>query len=390
MKFSCKNQTQLGTTLVLCQLSIDGSQRSDTSLKSRSNPTIATHQFNMVKALVLLAMLMGTTGCTAFMAPRDPFPATPPGAPVGSSIPRELDKVTLPRYVVEPPDILLIEGVKLVPKSPHKLETFDVILVRVTGAFPDQPIDDAYSIDADGSVNLGPTYGRIKVIELTIEEAEDEIRSQLAQILTDVDVSVSLLQSAGAQQVTGQHLVGPDGRVNLGAYGSAYVAGMTLEQVRAAVEHQLSIKLEDPEVFVDVLAYNSKVYYIVTQGGGFGDNLVRAPITGNETVLDAVAGVGGISQVSSTKLWIARPAPNGMGCEQILPVNWIDITRGASTATNYQLMPGDRLFIAEDKYARFSALVGTTLRPFESIFGAVSLGTSTLNRITRFGLGNTF
>jgi len=342
------------------------------------------------KVVALLAMLLGSTGCTAVMAPRDPFPATPTGPPLHSNVPRELDKVTLPRYVVEPPDILLIEGVRLVPKSPHKFEIFDVVLVRVTGAFPDQPIDDAYNIDADGSVNLGPTYGRIKVTGLTTEESEDVIRRELSQILTDVDVSVSLIQSAGAQQVTGQHLVGPDGRVNLGTYGSAYVAGMTLEEVRDAVQQQLAAKLEEPEVFVDVLAYNSKVYYIVTQGGGFGDNVSRLPVTGNETVLDAVASLGGISQVSSTKLWIARPAPNGVGCEQVLPINWEDITRGASTATNYQLMPGDRLFIAENKYARVSAAVGTALRPFESILGAISLGTSTANRIVRFGLANTF
>lgn len=340
--------------------------------------------------LSLLALLLSTSGCTAFLAPRDPFPATPAEPPAASTVPRELDKVTLPRYVIEPPDILLIEGVKLVPKSPHKIETFDALLLRVEGEFPDQPIDDAYNVDADGSLNLGPTYGRVKVIDLTIEESEDVIRSHLAKILSDVEVSVSLLQSAGAQQITGQHLVGPDGRVNLGTYGSVLVAGMTLEEARAAVEEQLAIKLEKPEVFVDMLAYNSKVYYIVTQGGGFGDNVVRLPITGNETVLDAVASVGGISQVSSSRLWIARPAPNGMGCEQILPVNWEDITRGASTATNYQLMTGDRLFIAEARYQKASAVISTVLRPFESIFGAVSLGTSTLNRIVRFGQANTF
>ena len=307
-----------------------------------------------------------------------------------STIPRELDMVTLPRYVIEPPDILLIEGVTLVPKSPHKIETFDALLVRVSGAFPDRPIDDAYSVDADGSINLGPTYGRIKVTGLTIEEAEDEVRRQLQQILSDVDVSISLLQSAGAQQVTGQHLVGPDGRVNLGTYGAAFVAGMTIEEARTAIEAQLANKLEAPEVFVDVLAYNSKLYYVVTQGGGFGDNVVRLPITGKETVIDAVANIGGISQVSSTRMWIARPAPNGVGCEQVLPIAWEDITRGASTATNYQLMPGDRLFIAEDRYGRASAVIAKVLRPFESVFGFVSLSTSTLNRIARFGLGNTF
>jgi len=90
------------------------------------------------KIIALLAMLLGTSGCTAFMAPRDPFPATSPEPPLESSVPRELDKVTLPRYEVAPPDILLIEGVKLVPKSPHKFDIFDVILVRVTGAYPDR------------------------------------------------------------------------------------------------------------------------------------------------------------------------------------------------------------------------------------------------------------
>jgi polysaccharide export outer membrane protein len=340
--------------------------------------------------IVMLATLLGSTGCTAFLAPRDPFPASPPEPPLESTVPRELDKVTLPRYVIEPPDILLIEGVKLVPKSPHAVETFDVLLVRVAGAFPDQPIDDAYSVDADGSLNFGPTYGRVTVVDLTLEEAEDAIRKHLAQLLSSVEVSISLISSAGAQQITGQHLVGPDGRVNLGTYGAVYVAGMTIEQARSAIEEQLKLKLEGPEVFVDILAYNSKVYYVVTAGGGLGDNVGRLPITGNETVLDAVASIGGISQQSSTKMWIARPAPNGTGCEQILPIEWNDITKGASTATNYQMMPGDRLYIAADRLVAFDSVVAKVLRPFERTFGFISLATSTANRIARFGLANTF
>lgn len=341
-------------------------------------------------AWLLIAYQAALTGCTAFMEPRNPIPVTAPEAPPTSPVPRELEKVTLPRYVIEPPDILLIEGVKLVPKSPHRIETFDVLLIRVTGAFPEQPIDNSYNVDADGTVNLGPTYGRIAVVGQTIEEAEDEIRAQLSKVLTDVDVSVSLLASAGAQAITGQHLVAMDGRVNLGTYGSVYVAGMTLEEARAAIELKLTEKLDDPEVFVDVLAYNSKVYYIITQGAGLGDDVTRQPITGNETVIDAVAALGGISQVSSTRMWIARPAPNGVGCEQILPIEWNDIAQGASTATNYQLMPGDRLFIAQDRLTNFNTVVNKLLNPFERIFGFVSLGTSMANRIVRFGLGNTF
>lgn len=340
--------------------------------------------------LLVATMMASSTGCTAFMEPRNPIPVTPPEAPPTSPVPRELEKVTLPRYVIEPPDILLVEGVKLVPKSPHRVETFDVLLIRVIGAFPEQPIDNTYNVDADGTVNLGPTYGRISVVGQTIEEAEDQIRAQLSKVLTDVDVSVSLVASAGAQAITGQHLVAMDGRVNLGTYGSVYVAGMTLDEARAAIEQKLTERLDDPEVFVDVLAYNSKVYYIITQGAGLGDDVTRQPITGNETVIDAVAALGGISQVSSTRMWIARPAPNGVGCEQILPIEWNDIAQGASTATNYQLMPGDRLFIAQDRLMNFNTVVGKILNPFERIFGIVSLGTSMANRIVRFGLANTF
>ncbi len=340
---------------------------------------------------LLLALLLGSSGCTTVLEPRDPFPVTPPAPPVESNIPRELSPVSLPRYVVEPPDILLIEGVKLVPKSPHKIETFDVLLVRVEGGFSEQPINDPFNVDADGSVNLGPAYGRIQVVGRTIEEAEDKIRTELSKRLTAPEVSVSLVSSdSGAQPISGQHLVGLDGRVNLGTYGSVYVSGATLEQARSAIEHQLSLKLDSPVVTVDILAYNSKVYYVITEGGGVGETVIRLPITGNETVLDAVSEIGGLSQFSSSKMWIARPAPNGVGCEQILPVDWKSISRGGATATNYQMMPGDRLFVAVNRLDSLGSAVTRLLRPMESIFAFVSLGTSTANRIVRFGLGNTF
>ena len=155
----------------------------------------------------------------------------------------------------------------------------------------------------------------------------DAIRKHMAQWFVDPQVSVSLAFSSGAQQIQGEHLVGPDGRVNLGTYGSVYVAGMTIDEARAAIEEKLSANTGRPEVVVDIFAYNSKKYYVITQGGGLGDNVAEAPITGNETVLDAIARIGGISQISSTNIWIARPAPNGVGCEQILPVNWDEISR---------------------------------------------------------------
>lgn len=293
--------------------------------------------------------------------------------------------VTLPPYVIEPPDILMINAVKIVPKPPHKIEPFDALLIRVLGA--EQPIADAFYVDPEGKVDLGPAYGRVEVVNMTTDEAQAAIYKHLSQLLVDPKVSVSLAFSSGAQQIVGEHLVAMDGRVNLGTYGSVYVAGMTIDDARAAIEEKLTEYLEDPQVVVDVFAYNSKKYYVVTQGAGFGDNVTEAPITGNETVLDAVSRIGGLSQISSQRIWIARPAPNGVGCEQILKVNWEDITRGASTATNYQLLPGDRLFIAQDPLIKFDSFVSKVTRPWERLFGWISLGTAMANRIERYGLG---
>ena len=335
-----------------------------------------------------MLMLVATGGCTAFLEPREPYPITPPEPNPNSPVPRELDMVSLPAYTIEPPDILFIQAVKIVPKAPHKLEPFDVLLVRVANAFADQPIADAFSIDPEGTVDLGPAYGRVRVVGLTTDEAQAEIRRHLAQLIEDPEVSVSLAASVGAQTISGEHLVGPDGRINLSTYGSVYVAGLTLDQARAVIERHLSTYLEAPQVAVDVFAYNSKTYYVITQGAGQGDDVTEFPITGNETVLDAIAQLGGLSQLSSTRIFIARPAPNGVGCEQILPVNWDEISRGASTATNYQIMPRDRLYIAEDPFVKFNALVFKYTQPFERLFGFVSLGTATVNQIKRFGLGS--
>ncbi|WP_425395961.1 polysaccharide biosynthesis/export family protein [Aeoliella sp.] len=332
-------------------------------------------------------LVLGTTGCVSFMEPREPLPMSPCEGPAVNPAGREKDMVSLPPYVIEPPDILLINAVKIVPKPPHVVEPFDGLLVRALYVDDNVPIQNAFFVDPEGKIDLGPSYGRVQVANMTIDDAQEAIRKHLSQIYPDAEVSVSLAVSAGAQQIVGEHLVGPDGRVNLGTYGSVFVTGLTLDQAKARIEDKLSEYLVDPEVIVDVFSYNSKKYYIITQGAGFGDNIVTAPITGNDTVLDAIAAIGGLSQLSSTRVFIARPAPAGTGCEQILPVDYEAITRGGATATNYQLLPGDRLYIEEDKMRKLDGVLSRFTQPAERLFGFVSLGTAMLNRIARFGLG---
>jgi polysaccharide export outer membrane protein len=304
--------------------------------------------------------------------------------PEATPVPTEKSKSSLPSYVIEPPDILLIDAVRIVPKAPYHIEPTDVLQILVTGTLLGQDIAGQFPVDPAGDVNLGPAYGRVKLGGRTIDEATEVVEKHLRRILRSPEVSITLSQAGGQQQIGGEHLVGPDGTINLGTYGRVYVSGMTLEQARAAVEEQLSKSLENPKVSVDVFAYNSKVYYIIVQTGGFGDQLIRVPVTGNETVLDALANVNGTSRASSKKIWIARPAPSGMGCDQILHVNWHEITAGAATQTNYQVLPGDRVFVAESKLIAMDGFVQKITAPFERLLGFSLLGAQSIQTFNRF------
>jgi len=310
-----------------------------------------------------------------------------PQQPIPAAVepPRELSMVSLPAYRIAPPDVLEIEVLKLVPLPPYRAEIYDVLQIEVAGTLLDQPIAEFYLVEGDGTVNLGPPYGSVRVQGMTIDEAAATIETHLKQILTQPDVSVRLARTAGVQQVSGQYLVAPDGTINLQQYGSVHMAGKTVAEAQLALEKQLANFFDSPEVSLEVLAYNSKVYYVITEGAGLGDNVVRVPVTGNETVLDAISNIGGLSQVSSTRVWIARPAPAGFGCEQILPVDYDAITRGAATATNYQVLPGDRLFIAEDQTIALTNLIGKIVGPFERIAGFAALTSSTVRSFQALG-----
>ncbi|NLX97477.1 MAG: hypothetical protein GXY83_15020 [Rhodopirellula sp.] len=337
---------------------------------------------------LLLPLLLGIVGGCRSM---DFYPQSlEQPAPPGIEPPREMAMRSLPEYRIEPPDILQIELLKLVPLPPYRIESYDVLQISVLNTLLDQPINNYYLVEAEGTINLGPAYGTVRIVGMTIEEAEKEITAKLLQILARPQVSVQLARASGLQPITGPYLVASDGTVNLRQYGAVHVAGKTLTEAKLAIERHLSAFLDSPEASVDIASYNSKVYYIITAGAGQGDNIVRVPITGNETVLDALSQVQGLSQLSSKNIWIARPAPGGFGCEQVLPINYDAITRGGVTATNYQIMPGDRVFIDDDKIIAFHSTISKIIGPFERFLGFTSLTASAIRGTQLIGYRRSF
>lgn len=283
----------------------------------------------LMTGVMLVAFLC--QGCVhhkhaAHQAPPVSVKIPPPGA-----VPRELDKVTLPEYVIEPPDVLRIE------------------------AF--------------------------------IREPDEEDRNK----------PTDNIRSLPLQPVWGEYQVRPDGTVYFGVYGSVQVAGYTLSQAAEAIRDSLAKQAfadadgVNPEflvVLVDVTQYNSKRYYVVTDGGGAGEQVVPLPITGSETVFDAIANIGGLPPVASKRnIWVARRCPEPGMPEQILPVDWVGITQHGVAATNYQLMPGDRIYVKAQRLVTIDTTIARIVSPVERLLGVTLLGATTYNQVQGRGFG---
>jgi len=85
--------------------------------------------------------------------------------------------------------------------------------------------------------------------------------------------------------------------------------------------------------------------------------------------------------VSSTdNIWVARPGPVGAP-PQVMPVNWQAVVALGETGTNYQLMPGDRVYVAAQHLVATDTFLARLFSPIERVFGAALLGNVTVRSI---------
>ncbi len=166
-----------------------------------------------------------------------PAPASPE---VVEQAPNEHSKTLLPPYTIEPPDVLFIEALRVVPKAPYHVQPGDEL--QVIADPPEANLAArGFFVDPRGRIDLGPRYGKIDVRGLTTDEAEVAVEEFLEPRFSECAVSVTLVQGKAMQPITGEHLVAPDGAVTLGMYGQVSVAGLTLDAAKAKIEDHLGV-----------------------------------------------------------------------------------------------------------------------------------------------------
>ncbi|MEZ6137611.1 MAG: polysaccharide biosynthesis/export family protein [Pirellulaceae bacterium] len=145
-------------------------------------------------------------------------------------------------------------------------------------------------------------------------------------------------------QATGDQEVMVDGSVDLAHFGRIRVAGLTVEQIEAAVvDHIESVSGNRININVQLLETNGAQVYVLGAVGSPG----AYDIDGNETVLDSILMAGGLtSKASPCDIILVRPT-DPCDCRVVQRVCYRQITQLGDVTTNYQIQPGDRVVVGE-------------------------------------------
>ena len=68
--------------------------------------------------------------------------------------------------------------------------------------------------------------------------------------------------------------------------------------------------------------------------------------------------------------------------DQILPVDYVATTQQGVTLTNYQILPGDRLYVKAEKIFAVDGFLQKFITPLERVLGVTLLGSSAYNSVT--------
>ena len=294
-----------------------------------------------VTAVLACALLTSSVGCNTLASFGLPFggsgnkilkttEAIAEAEVCSIATPKELLKQPLPNYILEIGDTVLIEAVK-----------FDAT-IRLPG---DQ------IIKPDGHISLGE-FGEYMAHGKTIEQIALETQQMIDdKVRTDLEIAFEIERR---QRESDQLLAD---RRNAAAAGDEddddededfaddendlSLSSIEDEESRVALERRIVDAVLSNEISVRLVTWDSKKIYVlgeVNSPGSFDYN-------GTHTVLDALIEAGGItSGANEHKILVARPTTCN-SCRIVMTVCYDQIVQLGDTTSNYQLQPGDRVFV---------------------------------------------
>ena len=86
---------------------------------------------------------------------------------------------------------IIDEKIKSTKQMRPVIQPNDVVHIRVEGTFESHPINGLYRVEPSGAVPLGVEYGRISIVGMTVEEAQQHLHTELKKKLRKPEVWVT-------------------------------------------------------------------------------------------------------------------------------------------------------------------------------------------------------
>ncbi len=269
------------------------------SFNKDSNQSIKTKVAigSVVVGSLLLTLMMSQTGCRT---------AASMGLPVSSGSHSLLSYAKNTRQKVGHPSGMPTELAKLTLPA-HRVEAGDVMVIEPNDFNSPVRLSADQTVQQDGTIELG-SYGRLQVAGMSVEEIQNQVQAAITnQETKKLQTKIALASHR-------------EGRAN-------------------AVADEL--EATDFGVTVRLVNKDSGLYYVMGEVNAPGSY----PLVGHETVLDAIIAAGGLSdRCNDHKIILTRPQ-TGDQPRTIVPVCYQQILQLGDVTTNYQLLPGDRIYV---------------------------------------------
>lgn len=224
------------------------------------------------------------------------------GLPLSSGLNYLLTDAVEVRQAVGHRDDVATELAKA-PLPPHFVEAGDVLVIEPNDFNSPVQIPSDHTVQQDGTIDLGG-YGRVQIVGLPVAEIQQRVQ----------------------QIIERQELQKKNSRVGLASHSKQSVMEDN------AADYGVSVRLVSNE---------RGIVYVMGEVNAPGSY----PISGSETALDAIISAGGLSdKANEHKILLTRPQQVGQP-RIILPICYQRILQLGDVSTNYQLRPGDRIFV---------------------------------------------
>ncbi len=179
------------------------------------------------------------------------------------------------------------------------------------------------------------------------------------------------LRIEGRYALAGKYAIGPDGRLDLGAMGKPRVEGHTLPELAHIISHHLGT--HPALVQVQVAEFKSQQLLLFGEVVGWQR---AVPYQGQETVLDVLQRVGGItSGAAPNQIYLVRSHLADGHRAEVISIDLQAIVLNRDHETNVRVMPYDQIYVGATRQAQIERFIPPWVKPvYQAIWNMVPNG----------------